>query len=184
VKITTSISLPNPQEKELASILGCSQADLSETLGAYASAGLIELLTMILGQKVFKRGSDILEYRLFLLIQSVFEGQIPSEQDVSRLFQLSATGSRSLLRAVMSKYQYQLQGEIIASLQNLLKNATKGDDDVRTISVYNLNLVDELNRRLAEIDPTLPPVAKSRGSVSTYQVAASSFAKLSEKLAD
>jgi hypothetical protein len=145
---------------------------------------LLNLLYTFWGkdQKVFSRGSDILEYRLFLLIVHAFNGQIPDEQEVSKLFQTTTTGSRSLIRAVMSKYQYQLKSFIERTLINLLDSAVVSEErDCLFLSVHNLNLVDELNRELAEIDTNLPPVQKKRGSVSTYIVFPSSYNRLCER---
>jgi hypothetical protein len=182
MEITARLSLSESERKELARILDCSADKLAEQLRPFAAAATTELLTMALGQKVFTRGSDILEYRLFLLIQMAFGGILPTEQQVTRLFQTTTAGSRALLRAVMSKYQYQLQRTLTSSLTKLLGAASKEQDGVRTISVLNLNLVEELNRLLADADTTLPAVTKRRGAVSTYDIPASSYAKLLEKL--
>jgi len=180
--VTASISLPDADRDELARILECPKSKLAEHLEPFARAALTELVAMFLGQRVFTRGSDILEHRLFLLTQHAFNNRVPTEKQVSKLFQTTATGSRALLRAVMSKYQYQLRSAISATLKTLLKEATKADDGVRTVSVLNQNLVDELNRLLTGIDPTLPPLTKKRGAVSQYEIPASSFARLEEAL--
>jgi hypothetical protein len=137
------------------------------------------MVSMILGQKVFTRGSDLLEYRLLLLIQHAFNGRIPDEQKVCNLFQTTTSGSRSLIRAVMSKYQYQLKAPIEETLKLLIDSAkvAKGNSSL-TIAVHSLNLVDELNRKLAEIDSALPAVQKKQGSVSTYELQPSSYEKL------
>jgi hypothetical protein len=173
---------PNADEKrELARILGCAQKDLETKLQPYASAALKELVSMFLGQRVFTRGSDLLEYRLFLLIRHAFGGKLPDEQDVCKLFQVTSAASRSLIRAVMSKYQYSLKSEIDDTLGALLHSAEVSEDKDRVaVAVHNLNLVDELNRKLAEIDTDLPPVHKRRGSVSTYVIQPSSYMKLCE----
>ncbi|HEY8788095.1 MAG TPA: hypothetical protein VIM10_03025 [Actinopolymorphaceae bacterium] len=92
-----------PERKQLAATLGCDAKDLTKTLKAYGEAASEEYVRMILGQKVFTRGTDIREYRLSLLITHVFGGRLPSEQLISALFQTTATQSRALLRAVMSK---------------------------------------------------------------------------------
>src|SRR5207244_13298060 len=97
----------------------CSQTKLAETLAPFAAAALHEVVTMFLGQKVFTRGSDILEYRLFLLVQHAFGNRVPTEKQVSKLFQTTATASRALIRSVMSQHQYQLQDAIGASLRAL-----------------------------------------------------------------
>jgi len=137
---------------------------------------------MFLGQKVFRRGSDILEYRLYLLVEEAFQGQIPDEQAVSKLFQTTSTESRSIIRSVMSKYQYQLKAPIESSIAKLLESATKDKEENQYIIVANsFNLVAEMNIALAEIDGNLPPVVKKRGGISTYLIQPSSYARLKER---
>jgi len=182
MKVLANLEINNEYQEELCRILECNKNELSNKLSKYASAALKEMVSMILGQKVFNRGSDILEYRLFLLVLHAFNGEIPDEQDVCKLFQTSLTGSRSLIRAVMSKYQYQLREVLENSLKKLILGVSKSEEnDEYTISVHNLNLVDELNKDLAEIDTNLPPVKKKKGSVSTYIILPSSYKKLCEK---
>jgi len=181
--VTAHIHLNEEDTTELCHILDCDQGDLSNTLSAYASAALKEYVTMFLGQKVFTRGSDIIEYKLFLLIAEAFENRIPDEQEVCRLFQTTATGSRSIIRSVMSKYQYQLKAAIERSMQRLIQSAQQEDENQPyTVTINSLNVVEELNRVLADIDGNLPPVSKKRGSVSTYEIARSSYTRLMARL--
>lgn len=182
MKIAFNIDLDNNDKEELAIILGCNSQELAQKLSLYGVAALREYITMFLGQKVFRRGSDILEYRLFLLIESALEGQIPDEQVVSNLFQTTSTESRSLIRSVMSKYQYQLREAIEDSIKAILENASKDDDQDQFVVVVNsLNLIAEMNSVLAEIDGNLPPITKKRGGISTYLIQPSSYARLKEK---
>lgn len=182
MKISTEIDLNNEEQQELANILGCKKTELSTKLSPFANAAIQEIISMFLGQKVFNRGSDILEYRLYLLIIHAFNGRIPDEQEVCRLFQSTLTSSRSLIRAVMSKYQYQLRNAIDDTVKSLLGNVEENEDgNSFIVSVHNLNLVDELNSELAEIDTNLPPVQKKRGSVSTYEIMPSSYTRLCER---
>ena len=82
----------------------------------------------------------------------------------------------------MSKYQYQLKSYIENTLKYLLDSAVVSENkDSLLLSVHNLNLVEELNRELAEIDTNLPPVQKKRGSVSTYIIFPSSYNRLCDK---
>lgn len=182
MEVTTTLDLSEEDQEELVHILNCDGVDLAEALTPYASAAVEELVTMFLGQKVFSRGSDIREYRLYLLIKHAFSHRIPNEQDVCRLFQSTSSGSRSLIRAVMSKYQYLLKEAIDDTLKDCL-NAVEVDEGGHslTIAIFNLNLVEELNSVLGEIDSSLPPVQKKRGSVSTYEIKPSSYKKLCER---
>jgi hypothetical protein len=70
----------------LAEILGSSPDQVEDKLAPYVSAAATEYIEMFLGRRVFTRGQDIREYRLFLLMRGVF-GRLPDEQEVSDLFQ-------------------------------------------------------------------------------------------------
>jgi len=183
MEVTSTLNLSAEDQKELTKILGCPTNKLGETLSAHASAALEEYVTMFLGQKVFRRGSDQLEYRLFLLIEKAFGNKIPDEQEVSRLFQTTASESRSLIRSVMSKYQYQLKTAIDQSMKYVLKTAKQSQQGGSfTVIINSTNIVAEFNRVLADIDGKLKPVSKKRGSVSTYEIAPSSYTRLCQRL--
>lgn len=182
MEIVSALELSDSEQQELAEILGCDADGLAGALGPYASAAIKEHVTMFLGQKVFTRGSDLLEYRLLLLIEHAFDGRIPDEQDVCNLFQVTASAGRSLIRAVMSKYQYQLKAAIDGTAKQLLESAEVDEDGASVaVAVHNLNLVEELNRELADIDTNLPPVQKKRGSVPAYELQPSSYSRLCER---
>ncbi|EPL9569255.1 hypothetical protein MMK73_004697 [Providencia rettgeri] len=179
IKFNTKIENPD----ELANIIGCDTSELGVELEKICSASFNEYIDMFQGTKAFKRGSDILEYRLFLLIKYYFNGQIPDEQSISRLFQSTASESRGYLRSIISKYQYQLKSAINDTIRNILSEAKiTQDTGPYTITLNNTNIIEELNRKLVDIDGTLTSVAKKRGSVSTYEVTKSSYLKLCEDL--
>jgi len=138
---------------------------------------------MFLGERAFTRGADIQEYRLFLLIQHAFGSRIPGEVEVCRLFQTTSSRSRSLVRAVMSKYQYSLDGAITDTLRDVLESADVSEAGRPVVlAIHSANLVDELNRTLSAIDPSLPSVTRRKGSVSTYEIKRSSYSRLCELL--
>ena len=68
-------------------------------------------------------------------------------------------------------------------MRRLLQTAQQQDENGHyTVIINSLNVVDELNRVLADIDGNLPSVSKKRGSVSTYEIAPSSYTRLEERL--
>lgn len=183
MQVSTNITFTADEENEIAAILGCDVAQLNNHLNKYFDAALKEYLTMFRGQKVLKRGSDILEYRLSLLIESAFNGTIPDEQKVCNLFQTTLSESRSLIRAVISKYQYQLRSSIENTMRNVLVAASRENEQQDYNVVINShNIIDELNRLLADIDGSLTPVTKKKGSVSTYEIKPSSYNQLNDRL--
>jgi hypothetical protein len=139
---------------------------------------------MFLGQRVYTRGSDIREYRLLLLVKHALGGRLPSETTVSRIFQTTESQSRSLIRSVMSKFQYELRAEIDATLKDTLASAHQETNDADyEVVIDSDNVIDELNRRIQGIDGTLPAIQKKRGTASTYTLRPSAHARLTEALA-
>jgi hypothetical protein len=110
----------------------------------------------------------------------VFAGRLPTEQRISSIFQTTTTQSRALLRAVMSKFQYELQEAIHDTLREELDSAQSDPNaDGYLITVDSENVIEALNRQIASIDGTLPQIIKARHTVSTYEIAGSSYKKLS-----
>jgi len=182
LQITTILNFTEAEEQEIATILGCTVADLNDRLNMCSKAAINEYLAMFRGQKVFKRGSDMLEYRLLLLIETTFNGVIPDERTVCSLFQTTLTESRSLIRSVISKYQYQLRTQVERTLTTSLTAANRQDNSQPyTVVINSHTVVDELNKALAEIDGNLSPVTKKKGSVSTYEISPSSYNRLCTK---
>jgi hypothetical protein len=183
MNITINVSVADEEANQLAGILRCTREELEEVLQPFASAAAEEYVRMFLGQKVFTRGSDFREYRLFLLIQYAFSEGIPDEQRVCDLFQTTVPQSRSLIRSVMSKYQYELENTTDKSLRKAIEEANYSEDhDYYIVTVGNSNIVDSLNQLIASADGTLPPIKKRRNTVSTYIVPKSSRRKLAELL--
>lgn len=175
------MNLSDPEIDQLAQILDCEKEEVADGLQAFSDAATEEYVRMILGQRVFTRGQDVREYRLYLLIRHVFDGRLPSEQQISDLFQTTTTQSRALLRAVMSKYQYELHDAISATLNAALDDAEHdAETDTWSITVDSENVIDALNRRLASIDGTLPQIVRSRNTITTYEVKNSAYEKLME----
>lgn len=176
------MDLDEKQRKQLATTFGCKEADLDALIEKYGEAAKEEYLRMILGERVFTRGQDVREYRLYLLIKVVFDGRLPSEQQISSLFQTTTTQSRALLRAVMSKYQYELQKAIEQTLDDVLKLAKQKDGTGPwLVTVDSENVVEALNRRLAALNGTLPQIVRAKNMVTTYEIPASSYEALTTR---
>jgi hypothetical protein len=155
----------------LAQSLGCRPDELAARLRQVEAAAREEYLAMILGQRNFTRGQDIREWRLVLIAHHLFDGRLPSERFVSAVFQTSPAQSRGLLRAVLAKYQYELQDGIRATLAATVAGAQliRGTT-TWTIVPESENVVDALNLEIQAIDPALPQISRRRATVGTYEV--------------
>jgi hypothetical protein len=185
------MNLTEDEKAQLQATLGCSKAELARTLDRYAEAAREEYVRMVLGQRVFTRGQDLLEYRLLLMVQHVFGGQLPSEQQISAVFQMTMSQSRTLLRSILAKYRYELGQATVTTIRRLLADARMDPDDsdvadddekTRLLTIDNTNVVEEMNRRIVSIDPSLPPLERQPRTGAVFKIKASSYHKLREQV--
>lgn len=181
MKIKFDITFNKTESDLLKSILHCTDTELNDRLNKVARASYEEYRKMILGQKVFTRGKDIIEFRLFIFIKYFFDGKIPEEQKICDLFQVTATESRALIKSIMSKYQYELRDTIQSSIKEQVEKISLDENsDEYKISIQNQYFKDELNRVLGTIDTSLPVIQIDKGTIATYIVKPSSYLKLCE----
>lgn len=180
MKIEFDVTIGNEEKELLKTILHCETDDeLKENLNKIGRSSFEDIRRMVLGQKVFTRGRDILEYRLFNLLKYFFNGRIPEEQKICDLFQITATESRAFIRSIMSKYQYDLKETIFASLKDQVEKIEKEENvEIYKLSIQNQYFKDELNRILGNIDTSLPIIEKDRGTISTFVIQPSSYIEL------
>jgi hypothetical protein len=171
------------ERDQLADALGCTLKDLDDRLAKFIAAAEEEYARMILGQHVYSRGQDIKIYRLSLMIKHAFGGELPTEGQISALFQTTASESRSLLRAVRAKYQYELRQAINASLKTALKRANRQEGETNWSMVCESdNIVDALNDAVNRYDGSLPKIRKAAGTAGAYEIANSTYEALTTKI--
>jgi hypothetical protein len=180
VAIEIQLPLTSIEKDQLAAILDTDSHGLDQAFVGYATAAAEEYARMILGQRVFTRGSDLREYRLLLLIKHVFPNNLPDDQTVSDLFQTTLSESRSLSKSVTAKFQYDLAGAKEATLKRVLAAAQQNGNEW-LLTINSRTLVEQLNRDLAQMGAQLPPIRVKENTVSTFVAAASSYDKLKER---
>ncbi|WP_293001579.1 hypothetical protein [Mycobacterium sp.] len=171
------------ERTQLASILGCAPKELDERLEGFVAAAEEEYVRMMLGQHVYSRGQDIKVYRLCLLIKHAFGGRLPAEGELSAIFQTTTTESRSLLRAVRAKFQYELRQATHDTMAAVFAQASR-DADAETWSLVceSETLIEALNDVIARHNGALPKIRKTAGTAGEYEIAASTHAALSSLL--
>lgn len=178
--VSTTLKLGTPERARLREILRCTDAELESKLEPYAAAALEEYVQMFIGARVFTRGSDMREFRLLLLMQHVWK-RVPEDHEVSALFQTSASQSRALIRAVLSKFRYDLASTLEGSLRAILKSAKRLNDAELQVVIRSASLVDALNERIESIDATLPKLVTGEG-VASYRMKQSAYEAMTDAL--
>jgi hypothetical protein len=144
-------------------------------------AALTEYRDMFLGIGLPSRADEIRQHRLFHLIKHYFGQRLPSEAEVSAMFQLPQSQSRNLIRYVITRFHYALEAEVRATLGDTVRAAKKSKNDYRVV-IQSDNVVDELNRIIAVTAPELDPITKIRNTARTYFISADSYDALKKAL--
>lgn len=182
--VTFVPSLSSQDRTMLGAILEVEPAQLDARLEKLAVAAVEEYTELFLGRKVFTRGSDIREYRLYLLIRHVFVNTLPNETQISAMFQTTTSQSRALLRAVASKYQYDLAAVHEATLKGAVdrfvapqSGSGETDGHFEEQSEY---VVEAINALIGQLDGTLTRLIRSQGAASSYVVKPATRKRLRE----
>lgn len=185
--MATEISIPEnfiseDKQIKLMKLLGCeTREQFSLAISKVVLASLSEYYDMLLGMGMPTRADEIRQYRLFHLIKNFFTDRLPTETEVSSMFQLTQSKSKNLIRDVMTRFRYNLEVEIRNTLVNNLRQAQFNDDNNEyRLIIQSQNVLEELNRIIAIIAPELDPIRKVRNMSGSYSISEDSYSKLME----
>lgn len=182
--ISFDVEFRAEQEERMERVLQCGSADLGEKLGRLAKAGLRELVCMASGGRSFGRSDAYDAERLAVLIEELFEGEIPGDAVVARLFQRSETDARALMKRLLSGESHRLGPALEATCKRALdrRMAMEGGTDRRfEFACSSRAVVDELNRIISDIDSRLPPIKRDTAAAAVYVMSASTEKALAER---
>ena len=145
--------------------------DFTDALTKVACAALTEYRDMFLGMPMASRADEIRQHRLFHLTKYFFSARLPSEAEVSAMFQLAQSQARSLIRNVMTRFRYHLEVEVRNTLSSVIDSAHATPGGSYQATIQSDNVVDELNRIIGINAPGCDPVAKVRNMARVYTIA-------------
>lgn len=156
-----------------------TEPDLFRAIEDTTLAALDEYVQMLLGKSLPSRADEIRQHRLNFLIKRYFKTRIPTEAEVSRLFQLTQNQSRSLVRSVITRFHYELEQQTRNTLSEIVKQAQfdKEDNEYRVV-IQSENVLEELNRIIETEAPKLDPVKKIRNMSRTFSISKDSYRAL------
>jgi len=181
IQLTNDL-LDETEIQKLMTLFNCqSDEEFNLALKNVILAALTEYKEMLLGKGLPTRADEIKQHRLFHLVKHYFQGVMPTEAEVSSMFQLTETESRALIRNVRTRFRYQLEVEIMNTLQQTLLSAEFNEDKYHVV-IQSDNVLEELNRVVSTNAPKLDPITKVRGSARKYQISEDTYELLSNVL--
>lgn len=113
-----------------------------------------------------------------------FKNRLPSENEISSIFQLTPSQSKTLLRNTKSRYRTKIntyiKNTLLATLNIAIQPNPGGDYEFVCTSPTT---VEELNSIISQKGPELQPIEKIRGLASKYTCAVDTYLLLQSELA-
>lgn len=176
MKFTVEMEVDDADLDRLANATGKPKDQLAQIMPGHAESAFREYVEQYLGRRALSRGSDILEHRLHLLIRYAYANQVPTESEVSGLFQTTASQSRALIRNTLSKYRFDLTAALEATVKAVLESARfKGGDFLLT--VRSAQVLEAMRTKLEQSHPGEAPIVRTPDA-STWTLKRGSYQAL------
>ena len=137
-------------------------------LAKLGSCALIEYKKMFVQRGLPTKAAEVMQERLYFLIQGYFDDVLPSEKQVSTIFQLSLTEAKTLLRNTISRNRVDLAEKLRCTIRRILEQA-RSEDGKYYMVIQSETIKDEINTHLVQHSPTLHRLMAVRGRAAEYQ---------------
>jgi hypothetical protein len=160
-----------------------NEEELAPIIQSVVLASLSEYVEMFLGMGLPSRADEIRQHRLFFLIKYLWKDRIPSEAEVSTLFQLTQSKSRALIEQTTTRFHYALGDQVYNTLRISLKEAVL-DEDMHCYKMVTQSdyVVEKLNLIIAKEAPKLEQIKKERNSARTFIIYEDTYDVLKQSL--
>ncbi len=161
--------------------LKIEDAEVQSALNKVSKAAFTEYLNMFVEGGMPNRADEAKQDRLLYLIQSYFSSLLPNESQVSTMFQLTPSQSKTLLRNTVSRYRHKLEDVLAETMKVVVESAIYAEPIF--LVVINSDVVkDELNMLITQNEPTYTPITKKKDSAGQYVITEDSHALLCREL--
>jgi hypothetical protein len=156
------------------------QSELPEALQRIAKCAFLEYRKMFTERGLPTKAAEVLQDRLFYLIDSYFQDSLPTEAQISTIFQLTSSGSKTLLKNTMSRYRIHLEAQIRASIKKVLGTKDQDGSTCRFV-IQSDTLKNEINQIISRKWPTLKKFLAVQGSAGQYECPIDTYEKLKKE---
>ena len=175
--VLTNSELEDVREILLDS-LNIGDRELKRTLEKIAKSALQEYIDMITGVGMPGRVSDIQQLRIIKLI-TYYYGSLPTEEQVSKIFNITKSKAKTLIGNIKSIYRNQLKDIIKESIKSFLTSGEKVESNYEFIITSNA-VIQELNDYLTINNPGLKKIRNKQDSIAKIEIPEDTYDYLCE----
>ncbi|MBO0128417.1 hypothetical protein [Agrobacterium sp. OT33] len=177
IPLNYSINLSDDEAAALADTFGCALEDVGQNLQLFAKAALNEYVDMFAGQALINV-SDMRERRLVAMLLALPAANFPTDERIARLFNLTISQGRALLRATLSRHRARLKGVMEGAARRFIAACQGEDGAERDARFPNVVVIEMLNAQLSAASSPRSPIRRKPGTFDTYLVANGAFIEL------
>lgn len=172
----TESELSNNDKELVKECLGLNEENLEASLKKLCKSAFMEYVKMFKEKGLPTRADEVQQERLYFLLNYFFENRLPSEKEISTIFQLTPSQSKTLLRNTKSRYRTKISTFIKQTLLQTLAAANKQveSSDYEFVCT-SPTIIEELNQIISQKGPELKPIEKIKGLASKYLCSADSY---------
>jgi hypothetical protein len=143
--------------------------DFEMVLGKLSKTALMEYLKMITGNGLPTKAEEVKQERFLFLLEYYFQGKLPNENQLSSIFQITQSQSKTLLRNTKSRYRTKISNHIKKSLIETISSFCFNKDRERFEFVCcSPTIIEDLNLIISQRGAEHELVQKIKDSASKY----------------
>lgn len=169
------------QRELIKKTLKIEDDEIQDALNKIAKASLTEYLTMLVEGGMPNRADEAKQDRLLYFIQSYFGEILPTESQISTIFQLTQSQSKTLLKNTVSRFRHKLDDILFSTMKKVISSA-EYVGEMYLVVISSDVVKDELNMLITQNEPTYKPIIKRKGSAGQFEISEDSHALLCQEL--
>jgi hypothetical protein len=178
IELNITLELPQEQIEAVSDTLGCAPADLETHLAPYAEAAVREYAEMLSGEAMTSV-TDLRERRLAAILTSLPADEFPSDEQIARLYSLTSSQGRGLLRSTVSRHRNRVKDVMDAAARRFIDSCEEtAEAGKRQARCPNAIIIDLLNAQLAAASQQRTPIRRKSGTFDTYVVSTGAYNEL------
>lgn len=186
ITITITISDAELSVDDRALIQDCLGIDNVAFQGALerlTKSAFMEYAKMFKEKGIPTRADEVAQERLYFLLNHYYNTTLPSESEISSIFQLTQSQSKTLLKNTKSRYRTKIKAFLKNSLKATLAAAVqRGGENLWEFECISPSIIEELNYIVSQKGPSNHPVEKIRGFANRYSCKEDTYVLLNNEL--
>lgn len=156
--------------------LGKNQQDIQDAMNKLGKAAFLEYVRMLSERGIPTRSTDVMQERLMLLLDHYYD-TMPTEDQLSTVFQLTLPQSKTLLKNFKSKYRTRIATRIKAARKAVVDSAHEAQGRQTFIGASPV-IIEEINDLIRKTNPEVLPIIRDTDASGKYSCDADTHAAL------